>query len=88
VRVPGSEEIPARGSALFGAVAGGAFPDIESAVAATRPPTAQTYTPDPAAHEVYERLYAIYRPLYGLLGNEHGELLHQLKRLRAERSAA
>jgi L-ribulokinase len=88
VSVPGSSEIPARGSALFGAVVGGAFADIGSAAAATRPPTARTYTPDPRAHEIYEELYAIYRPLYGLLGSERGELLHQLKRLRAERSAA
>ena len=40
VRVPDSTQIPARGAALFGAVAGGAFEDIEAAIAATRPPTA------------------------------------------------
>jgi L-ribulokinase len=88
VRVPASGEIPARGSALFGAVAGGAFPDIATAVAATRPATARTYAPDPEANGVYERLYAIYRPLYELLGRERSQLLHDLKRLRTERSAA
>jgi L-ribulokinase len=88
VHVPDSSEIPARGSALFGAVAGGAFDDIDSAVAATRPPTARTYTPDPRASEFYNKLYAIYRPLYELLGRERSELLHELKRLRTERSAA
>ena len=46
VHVPGSSEIPARGSALFGAVAGGAFKDIGAAVGALRPGVARTYQPD------------------------------------------
>jgi L-ribulokinase len=87
VHVPGSSEVPARGSALFGAVAGGAFADIGAAVAAMRPATARTYEPDPAARDAYERLYGIYRSLYELLGRERSELLHELKRLRTERSA-
>ena len=37
VSVPDSTQIPARGAALFGAVAAGAFDDIASAIAATRP---------------------------------------------------
>jgi L-ribulokinase len=88
VHVPSSSEIPARGAALFGALAGGAFRDIGSAVAATRPSTARTYAPNSDANRVYERLYAVYRPLYELLGRERSELLHDLKRLRTERSAA
>ena len=40
VHVPDSTEVPARGAALFGAVAGEAFPDIRSAISATRPRTA------------------------------------------------
>ena len=87
VHVPSSPEIPARGSALFGAVASGSFSDIGAAVAATRPAIARTYTPDGAAKEVYEHLYAIYRTLYELLGSARVELLHDLKRIRAERRA-
>ncbi len=88
VHVPASAEVPARGSALFGAVAGGAFEDIDSAVVATKPPTARTYSPDPAAHQIYEEVYAIYRRIYDLLGSSHAELLRGLKRIRTERSAA
>jgi L-ribulokinase len=88
VHVPASSEIPARGAALFGAVAAGAFPDIASAIAATRPPIARTYTPDAAAQPVYERVYAIYRSLYEMLGRTDVELLHGLKRIRTERSRA
>ncbi|MHB1835964.1 MAG: ribulokinase [Solirubrobacteraceae bacterium] len=88
VHVPASEEIPARGAALFGAVAAGFYPDIQAAVAATRPATAHTYTPDRAAGEIYDRVYAVYRELYELLGRSRSELLHDLKRIRTERKSA
>jgi L-ribulokinase len=82
VTVPASGEIPARGSALFGAVAAGHFDSIETAIAATRPGVAQTYRPDPAAQRVLDRVYAVYRGLYETLGREQVELLHELKRIR------
>ena len=87
VRVPSSSEIPARGSALFGAVAAGAFPDIAAAIAATRPGTARTYTPDPDAKRIYDDVYAVYRNLYETLGRTQVELLHELKRIRNQRRA-
>jgi L-ribulokinase len=88
VHVPGSHEVPARGAALFGAVAAGAFTDIGAAVEATRPPIARTYTPDPAAKEVYDGVYAIYRSLYELLGRSQVQLLHGLKLIARQRRAA
>lgn len=87
VRVPASGEVPARGAALFGAVAAGLFPTIEAAIVATRPPDARTYVPDPGASEIYDRVYAIYRSLYETLGSSQVELLHGLKRIRSERTA-
>jgi L-ribulokinase len=84
VHVPASTQIPARGAALFGAVAAGAFPDIGAAVAATRPAVARSYAPDPAATAVYDRVYAIYRDLYESLGSSRPELLHELKRIHRE----
>jgi L-ribulokinase len=87
VRVPDSDEIPARGSALFGAVAAGHYEDIFAAIEATRPADRHVYDPDPQAKHVYDRVYAIYRELYGLLGSEHAALMHDLKQIRAsERS--
>ena len=85
VHIPGSSEIPSRGAALFGAVAAGVFPDIASAIAATRPQIARTYKTDPTAKEIYDRVYAIYRSLYETLGRSHVELLHGLKRARTEK---
>jgi L-ribulokinase len=85
VRVPASGEIPARGSALFGAVAAGVFGGIGEAIAATRPGTACSYEPDPRAADVYDRVYEIHRGLYETLGRSQVELLHGLKRIRNER---
>ncbi|HUB75866.1 MAG TPA: ribulokinase [Solirubrobacteraceae bacterium] len=90
VSVPASNEVPARGAALFGAVAAGApaggFADIMSAIAALSPGTAATYEPDPGAVAVYDDVYALYRELHDTLGRERVELLHGLKRIR-ERGA-
>ena len=88
VEVPDCREVPARGAALFGAVAGGGFADIGAAVQATRPATARTFTPDPDAVAVYARVYPIFREFHDLLGQSRSELLHELKRIRAERRAA
>lgn len=88
VSVPDSTQIPARGSALFGAVAAGHFPDIDSAIAATRPRIARSYTPDAHAQAVYDQVYAVYRSLYELLGRSDVELLHGLKRIYTERRAS
>ncbi|HET8980379.1 MAG TPA: ribulokinase [Solirubrobacteraceae bacterium] len=84
VHVPASEQIPARGAALFAAVAAGIYEDIDEAIEATRPSTARTYEPDRTATEVYDRVYAVYRSLYEMLGRSQVELLHELKRIRAE----
>ncbi len=84
VEVPRSAEIPARGAALFGAVAAGAFADIADAIAATGVASEASYAPERAATEVHDRVYAVYRDLYELLGRGRRELLHDLKRIRAE----
>jgi L-ribulokinase len=86
VHVPDVAEIPARGAALFGAVAAGAFEDIGSAIDATRPRRVRTYEPDLAAKQTYDAVYEIYRSLYDMLGRSEVRLLHGLKRIRTERS--
>jgi L-ribulokinase len=82
VHVPASTEVPARGSALFGAVAAGKFADITQAVGALAPGTARTYEPSARAKQTYDEVYAIYRSLYETLGRSQVELLHGLKRIR------
>jgi L-ribulokinase len=88
VHVPEVNEIPARGAALFGAVAAGVFEDIGSAIDATRPRSVRTYKPDFEAKKTYDRVYEIYRKLYEILGRTEVRLLHDLKRIRTERRSA
>ncbi len=85
VSVPGSGEVPARGAALFGALAAGVFADIDAAIAATRPGPARVFTPEPGAVRVYDEVYGIYRELYGLFGEREAVLMHRLKRIATQR---
>lgn len=87
VHVPAWREIPARGAALFGAVAAGVYDDIGAAIEATRPSSSRTYTPDPVATEVYDGVFAIYRELYDTLGRSRVTLMHDLKGIRAQTAA-
>jgi hypothetical protein len=58
----------------------GGFADIATAIAATRPATTRTYTPDRGAGAGYDAVYEIYRGLYETLGRTEVRLLHNLKR--------
>ena len=91
VHVPGSNQIPARGAAMFGAVAAGSsglhaggFADITAAVARLRPAIAHSYTPEASSAGVYDRVYEIYRGLHDTLGRTHVEWLHGLKAVRRD----
>ncbi|MGH2835148.1 MAG: ribulokinase [Solirubrobacteraceae bacterium] len=95
VHVPASSQIPARGAAMFGAVAAGTsglhsggFGDIGETVQRLRPEIGHPYSPDAAATEVYDRVYQAYRGLHDALGVEHVEWLHGLKSLRRESRGA
>jgi L-ribulokinase len=91
VHVPSSGQIPARGAAMFGAVAAGTsglhsdgFHNIGEAVKRLRPAIVRTYAPDPMATETYESVYRIYRGLHDALGSEHAGWMHGLKHLRRD----
>jgi L-ribulokinase len=63
-----SAQTCALGAALFGAVAGGAYPDVAAAqeqMTATKP---QVFEPRPDAVAVYARLYALYSRLHDSFG--------------------
>jgi L-ribulokinase len=86
VKVPASSQVPARGSALFGAVAAGpgagGFGSIEEAANALRPPTGSAYPPDPQATATYDLVYRIWKDLHDTLGRAYPDWLHGLKRLK------
>jgi len=86
VSVPGSGQVPARGSALFGAVAAGpeagGFASIGEASKALAPGVARTFKPDPAAAGAYGSVYRIWKGLHDRLGREEHVWLHELKRTK------
>ncbi len=86
VKVPESSQAPARGSALFGAVAAGAdlggFATISEAARALQPSVKQVYTPDPSATATYGAVYEIWKDLHDTLGRTHPTWMHDLKRLK------
>jgi L-ribulokinase len=66
VLVP-QKELTSLGSAIFAALAAGAFSSIEAAQQALCPGH-RIVEPDPAAAKVYEELYGLYRELYFAFG--------------------
>jgi L-ribulokinase len=66
VLVPTSE-VTSLGSAIFAFLAAGVFGSIEEAQDSLCP-SYRTVAPDPAAAEVYQRLYTLYKKLYFNLG--------------------
>ncbi len=66
--VTASEQTCALGSAMAGAVVGGAHPDFAAAALAMTALDATRYTPIPQNVAVYEKLFALYRRLHDLFG--------------------
>ena len=86
VYVMGSTEIPARGAALFGAVAAGGgrggFNSIQEAAVKLAPPLYNIYHPNLQNHSVYDQLYRIYNQLYEYFGVSEVGLIHEIKNIR------
>ncbi|MDN0195492.1 ribulokinase [Streptomyces sp. S.PNR 29] len=82
--VIGSTQGPALGAAMHAAVAAGAFPDIRAAAQAMGKAERGVYLPDPERAAAYERLYAEYRVLHDYFGRGTNDVMHRLRRIRAE----
>lgn len=80
--VIGSSQGPALGSAMHAAVAAGAYPDIHAAAAAMGSVEPAVYTPDPAAADAYDALYAEYHRLHAWFGEGGNDVMHRLRDLR------
>jgi L-ribulokinase len=83
----GSAQAPALGSAIHAAVAAGLYPDIPSAARAMSQRQADPISPSPAAHAIYDELYADYVRLYDTFGRGANDVMKRIKRLRARQSS-
>ncbi|HVX39776.1 MAG TPA: ribulokinase [Gemmatimonadaceae bacterium] len=88
VMVP-EKPITSLGSSIMAFVAAGVFPTIEDGQRALCPPF-RVIEPDAEQHDVYERLYPMYKSLYFAMGDPSSEpaqvgmILPELRRIAAE----
>ncbi len=68
LKISRSSQTCALGASLFGAVAGGAFANVEEAQRRTVAYKSTTYQPQSDAAAVYEKLYAVYKTLHDAFG--------------------
>jgi L-ribulokinase len=79
--VIGSQQGPALGSAIYAAVAAGAYPDVHVAARAMGKVERAVYQPNEERAEQYDALYAEYMRLHDHFGRGDG-MLHRLRALR------
>jgi L-ribulokinase len=82
LEVAGSTQAPALGSAMFGAVVGGAYASITAASRQMAAPVAETYVPDRRNRDAYETLYREYVRLHDHFGRGADDVMRTLKVLR------
>jgi L-ribulokinase len=86
IKLSASSQTPALGSAMFGALAAGSanggYDDIVAAARQMARLKPHVFRPDPAAHVVYERLYAEYSRLHDYFGRSENNVMKTLKSLR------
>ncbi|HDR88843.1 MAG TPA: ribulokinase [Bacteroidetes bacterium] len=86
IKISGSPQAPALGSAMFGAVAAGrergGFDSIMEAARVMGKVKEQEYTPNPENVEVYEKLYAEYKILHDYFGRGDNDVMKRLKEIK------
>jgi L-ribulokinase len=90
MRVAGSSQACALGSAVAAAVVSGAHPDFATAQLNLTSLKKVAYKPKAAARKTYDRLYALYRQLHDSLGgtNKNADLSDVMKELLDIKEAA
>ena len=85
-----SAQTAALGSAIAGAVAGGAFPSFAEATDAMTALHPRVFEPDPTHRRQYDRLYALYRRIHDAFGvpGTHSDLSGVMKELLTIRDEA
>lgn len=88
VRIAGSLQGPALGSAIFAAVAAGSesggYDSVSEAAGAMGKLLDVTYQADPERASVYDRLYAEYNCLHDYFGKGPNDIMKRLKQLKKE----
>jgi L-ribulokinase len=86
--VSDSAQAPALGSAIHGAVAAGAYPDVPAAAARMGRVKPAVYTPDATAAAVYDELFAEYLRLHDHFGRGGNPVMRTLRSIQRREHAA
>jgi len=88
IKISGSPQAPALGSAMFGAVAAGkrngGFDTIQEAAKAMAKVKDYTYKPITANVAAYKKLYAEYKTLHDYFGRGANDVMKRLKDIKKE----
>ena len=86
IRVSGSPQAPALGSAIFAAVAAGqaagGYDTVFAAAEKMGKVKEKTYRPDEASRAVYDKLFAEYRILHDTFGRGQNDVMKRIKEIR------
>lgn len=83
IKISGSAQSGALGSAMFGAVAGGYFDSMDSCAKVLSKVKDMVYKPIEENQKAYNKLYDLYKELYYLCGKEN-DLMKRLIKIREE----
>ena len=87
IKIAGSAQAPALGSAIFGAVAAGkqngGYDTINEASSVMSSLSDRVYTPNPDNAKVYDKLYAEYKILHDYFGRGANDVMKRLKEIKA-----
>ena len=88
MKISRSDQTPALGAAIFGAIASGAFDNVSSAQAVMTG-IKKTYEPDSESHSVYQQIYSLYSQAHDAFGTPHwsGKMSNIMKDLLEIRDA-
>lgn len=82
LKLAGSAQAPALGSAMHAAVAAGVYPDIHAAADKMGKLKDEVVQPIPENTAIYDQLYADYKTLYDTFGRGANDVMKRLKALR------
>ena len=87
IKIAGSAQAPALGSAIFGAVAAGkqngGYDTIDEALRVMSSLSDRVHTPNPENVKVYDKLYAEYKILHDYFGRGANDVMKRLKEIKA-----
>ena len=84
LRLAGSSQAPALGSAMHAAVAAGVYPNIDAAADVMGKLKDTVVEPIAANKAIYDQLYADYKTLYDYFGRGTNDVMKRLKNIRRE----